>query len=91
MTESRNTSVTGDDQLDWMLITGAVIRCDFDLDKAAKQLKGFGGKRRVREVLVRWEAHIANLERTHHNPETRLAYRRMLASLRGAVREESGR
>jgi hypothetical protein len=37
---------------------------------------------RIRDALTRWEAHITNLERTTRNPEDRLAYRRMLASIR---------
>jgi hypothetical protein len=32
-------SVTGDDHLDWMVITMAVVESDFDLDRAARQLK----------------------------------------------------
>jgi hypothetical protein len=80
-------SVTGDDQLDWLVITGAVLANDFDLGKAAKRLKASGwpigrNMARIRDALAHWETHIANLERTTHNPETRLAYRRLLADIR---------
>ena len=79
-------SVTGDAHLDWQVITLAVVECDFDLEKAAKRLREakFGGMRRILDALARWETHITNLERTTNNPETRLAYRRMLASIRNS-------
>ena len=63
----------------------AVVASDFDLDKAAKRLEGFGVKRRMVEVLASWEAHIAdleNLEITTHDPQTRLLCRRLLAIIR---------
>jgi hypothetical protein len=65
-------SMTGDDQLDWQLITLAVVQSDFDLDKAAKRLKASnwpGGKRRIADALARWEAQISNVERTTRDPE----------------------
>jgi hypothetical protein len=81
-------SVTGDEHLDWMVITMAVVESDFDLDKAARRLKSSKwpvgrGMARIHDALARWEAHITNLERTTHNPETRLTYRRLLANIRG--------
>jgi hypothetical protein len=84
-------SVTGDDHLDWMVITMAVVKSDFDLDKAAQRLRRSKwpigrNMARIRDALARWEAHIVNLERATHNPETRLAYRRMLADIRKTSR-----
>jgi hypothetical protein len=81
------SDLTGGDHLDWVLdqITLAVVQNDFDLDKAAKSLRAAkcpGGKRGIRDALARWEAHITNVERTTHNPETRLAMRRLLANIR---------
>jgi hypothetical protein len=81
-------SVTGDEYLDWSVITLAVVQNDFDLDKAAKQLKASKwpvgrNMSRIRDALARWEAHITYLEKTSRKPEDRLAFRRMLANIRG--------
>ena len=76
-----------DDEFDFQFIALAVLQNNFDLDKAAKQLKASKwpiGRNlaRIRDALTRWETHITNLERTTRNPEDRLAYRRMLAHIR---------
>ncbi len=80
-------SVTGDDEIDLALITLALMESDFDLDKVAKRFKGLGEKRRIRDVLAQAEVRIDKVERSTHDPESRLAMRRLLADIRRESRK----
>lgn len=74
------------DNIDLTLITLALMDSDFDLDKAAKRLKGLGTKQRIRDVLARAEASIDELESNTRDPQIRLAMRNLLADIRKGSR-----
>ena len=80
-------SGTGDDEIDLALITLALMESNFDLDKVVKRFKGLGEKRRIRDVLAQAEVRIDEVERSTHDPESRLAMRRLLADIRKGSRE----
>ena len=80
-------SRTGDDEIDLALITLALMESDFDLDKVVKRFKGLGEKQRIRDVLTQAEVRIDEVEKKTHDPESRLAMRRLLADIRKGSRE----
>jgi hypothetical protein len=73
-------------QLYFGLIINTVMANNFDIDRTIQSLRRRklpGGKRRVLDVLARWEAQIVSVERSTRNPEQRLVLTsRLLANLR---------
>ena len=82
-------SLTGEDEIDLALITLALMESDFDLDKVVKRFKGLGEKRRIRDVLAQAEVRLDKVERSTHDPASRLAIRRLLADMRKGLPEGS--
>ena len=71
--EAATKSRTGDNEIDLVLITLALMESDFDLDKVVKRFKGLGEKQRIRDVLTQAEVRIDEVEKK--NPRSRVPAR----------------